>query len=861
MIKSCKISASALAIAVMLGSAGAVRAEEVESEAPVSASSADQSTIIITGTRRTDRSVLESTAPIDVFTPEDLAAQGSGDMNNVLRSLIPSFNVAKFTAILSDGSSFVRPPTLRGLPSDQVLVLVNGKRRHRSALVAIAGGGGLTSGAQGVDLGQIPSIAIERMEVLRDGAAAQYGSDAIAGVMNYGLRTNSSGVELRGKYGQYYEGDGATYQLSGNAGLALGPSGFLSVSGEYLRSDDTSRGGQWPGAYAINEAMPEVGLPDPVQKNGDPNVRAGRIFVNGGIEVNDTDELYFFGNYGSSRQNTGFTWRHPYTVVATGKDGVTPETYTRTSVFNPIYLDQLPDGTWDVNGRTFSFTEFYPKGFSPTFGARIKDLSAFGGYRGEFDFGLTYDFSIGYGQSQIRYSLKNSVNASMGPDSPRDFYSGSLEERDTTFNADFSYPLEIGLASPLTIAFGGEHRIEAYEITPGDAASYAVGPYTVQHLSDGTTVTQAPSSSGFPGYSPSYAIDRSRRSYSAYIDLEGDIVAGLSAGVAGRYEYYTDFGDTVNVKGSARYELTDWLAFRGAASTGFRAPTVGQLYTTAGTLGFLGSQPIENLTLPAFTAAAQYFGAKELKPEKSVNLSAGAVATFDGGSITLDYYNIKVSDRIGMSGNFTVQTDEQREALRRGGLSNWATVGRIRYFTNAFDTRTQGVDLVFNYRQPTDIGTFASTLAVNYNATKVTDRNPSVIDDIRVGDIENLLPKWRATFTENWSSGRFQVIGRAHYFGKLTDYAEYANGGNKTFGSEFVFDLEVSYEATDFLTIAVGGENIFDQYPDRNKRAIGEPNQNWYETTGSLINGSRYLDTAPFGYNGGFWYIRAAARF
>ncbi len=446
-------------------------------------------------------------------------------------------------------------------------------------------------------------------------------------------------------------------------------------------------------------------------------------------------------------------------------------------MFNPIYLDRLPDGTYDVNGRTFSFTERYPKGFSPTFSSRITDLSATGGYRGTFGFGLNFDFSVGFGKSRVEYYLDNSINASMGPDSPSSFYDGSLEERDTIFNADFSYPWEIGLASPVTLAFGGEYRNEAYTIGTGDPAAYAVGPYTVQKLSNGTTVVQPPASSGFGGYSPNIAVDQDRKSYSAYIDVETDLTEAFTIELAGRYEHYSDFGSTANVKGSARYAITDWLAVRGAASTGFRAPTVGQLYTTAGVLGFSGTQTVESMTLPATSPGAEYFGGKPLKPEKSVNLSAGGVLTLGPLTATLDYYNIKVTDRIGLSANFVVSTDAQREALRLAGLANYATVSRVRYFTNAFASRTQGVDLVTSYRASTGIGIFNTSLAVNYNRTKIIERNPAVIDNIRVGDMENLLPKWRASLTENWRLNKVTFMARANYYGKFTDYDEVANGG------------------------------------------------------------------------------------
>ncbi|MFT3967566.1 MAG: TonB-dependent receptor [Sphingobium sp.] len=819
------------------------------------------STIVVTGTRRTGRTVTESAVPVDVLTSQDLAIQASGDMNNVLRNLVPSFNVGRFAGVLSDGSGFVRPPTLRGLPPDQILVLVNSKRRHRSALVQL-NGGALASGAQGVDLAQIPTIAIERIEVLRDGAAAQYGSDAIAGVINYTLRKNRNGLDMRARYGQYYAGDGKNYQISGNLGLPLGPDGFVNVSGEFLDQGETSRGGQRPGAYALALARPDLTIADPVQKFGDPDVRAYRLFLNAGIDVSDSSEVYLFGNYGWSKQRAQFNYRQPYSAVGPAQNGAGTQNYALSSIYNPIYLDQLPNGTWDASGRTFNFRSVYPDGFTPMFMGRITDTSLTGGYRGETAFGLNFDVSASYGKSNIAYTMDQSINSSLGPDSPTSFYMGSLEQRETNFNADFSYDWEVGLAAPITIAFGGEHRNEAYEIGLGDLASYEAGPYTVQTLNNGTVLTQAPGVSGFPGYSPNFVVNDSRNSYAGYLDIETDITKAFTIGFAGRYEHFSDFGSTTNGKVSARYAFAPWIALRGAASTGFKAPTPGQLFTTAGVTGFVGANPTDNLTLPVGNAAAIAFGAVPLKPEKSTNLSAGFVLTPESRfNLTVDYYNIKVTDRIGLGAYIPITTDGQRDILRSAGLSNWATVGQIRFYTNAFGTRTQGVDITGTYRLPTDAGLFNTTLAVNYNKTKLLYRDRRVIDDVRVGNIEQSLPLWRATLTENWSKDKLSVTARGYYYGGWTSWALPADGGNLKVGAEFIFDLEAKFQINEHFDIGVGGENILDNYPDKNIRSRGLTNSNWYEPTQSTVNGSVYVDSSPTGYNGGFWYIRVGAHF
>jgi len=858
-MKTSIVTSSIALVAAMLASAPAMA--QAPQEEPQAAAEEPQDQIIITGTRRANRTVLESTAPIDVLSGNDLQTQASGDMNNILRSLIPSFNVGRFVGINSDGSGFVRPPTLRGLPPDQILVLINGKRRHRSALVQL-NGGALASGAQGPDVSQIPTIAIERIEVLRDGASAQYGSDAIAGVINYNLRSSSSGIDVRTRYGKYYEGDGENYQAAMNIGVPLGENGFMNVSGEFLDAGYTSRGGQRIGAQAVQQTRPDLVTADPVQMIGDPKVRSYRLFFNAGMDLSDKSEIYLFGNYGISRQVFQFNYRQPVNATGPNKLNTGTATYARSSVYNPIYLDQLADGTWDANGRTFSFLSYYPNGFTPMFKGKVVDTALTGGYKGEFENGITWDLSASYGQSRVEYTMDNSLNSSLGPDSPRSFYMGSLEQRETNFNADFSYPWEVGFASPVNIAVGAEHRTESYEIGLGDYGSYAAGPYTVQRLNNGTTVTQAPGVSGFPGYSPNFVVNNSRRNYAGYIDIETDPVEGFTIGIAGRYEHFSDFGETSNGKISARYEIIPALAVRGAASTGFRAPTPGQLFTTAGITGFVGSSPTDNLTLPASNAAAIAFGAVPLVPEKSVNLSGGAVITPGGGfSLTVDYYNITVRDRMGLASYIPITTDAQRQTLRAAGLSNWATVGQVRYFANGFKTRTQGVDVTASHRANTGLGLFETTLAVNYNNTKVLSRELRVMNDTRLVNIEEGLPKWRATLTENWSMGKFGVTARGYYYGSFTSAALPADGGNLKVGKEFVADLEVRYQINDNFSLGVGAENIFDNYPDKNIRSQGLANSNWYESTQAAVDGARYIDSSPFGYNGGFWYVRLNAKF
>lgn len=859
MITSHHVSLAALAAALVfaapVGAQEVAAAQEAGPAAPDPAAVAGADAIIVTGTRRVDRTVAESTAPIDVFTPADVIRQGTADTNAILQTLVPSFTVSRFA--IADGSTFVRPPNLRGLPPDETLVLVNSKRRHRSALVQL-GGGALAEGSQAVDLNQIPAIAIGRLEVLRDGASAQYGSDAIAGVINVVLRDNAEGFDGYVKYGQYYEGDGEDIQVAANAGLPLGDTGFFSISGEYVDSDYTHRGGTRPSAQALQNAFPDIEVNNPAQLQGNPKVEAVRVFANAGFDLG-TSEVYAFGNYGHSEQIGSFNYRQSRTVPNPDFGTIGGPTFNAIGIFRDIYLDRLPNGNYDAEGRTFNFLSVYPGGFTPFFLGTIDDISLTGGYRGELEMGLTYDFSASYGQDTLEYGLIETLNASMGPESPFEVSPGSLEQRETNFNADFSYPFELGLATPLVVAFGGEMRREAYEIGLGDEASYAIGPYAVQVVErdDGTTfnASQPVGSNGFPGYGPDIAGSSSRKSYAAYLDVEGDLFDGFTLGGAGRFEHFTDFGDTWTYKVSGRYEFIPEIAVRGTLSTGFRAPTPGQVNTSsiATTFEAGNPNPIELATLPVTEPAAQFYGAELLSPEKSDNYTIGLVLQpLPRASITIDYYHIKVKERIGTSQAFDV-SDADRPALQAIGVGNYATLGQVQYLTNAFDTRTRGLDIVANYLLPTSsAGTFNTTLAMNWGDTDVTERDPVVIDDERVFNIENILPTFHLIATEVWTYDPISILLRANHY---SSYAGSSGNIEQRFGSEFTLDLEVSYTVSETFTLSAGGLNIFDKYPDRDARG------GIYPATDSLFNGARYPDFSPIGFNGGFWYVRAGVSF
>jgi iron complex outermembrane receptor protein len=900
-----KISHTAIAVAMLAGWQGAASAQSE----PQASAAEGESAIIVTGTRRTDRTVAESPTPIDVYSGQELQKQGTADMNQVIQNLVPSFSVARYA--IGDGSSFVRPPNLRGLPPDETLVLLNGKRMHRSALVQI-GANALSAGAHSADLAQIPAIAVKSVEVLRDGASAQYGSDAIAGVINMGLR-DDVGISGYVRYGQYYEGDGEDYQAALNAGFHLGDTGFINFSGEYVNSGKTSRGVTRAGAHLLAQEQPTIGVPALAQRYGNPGLESQRFFVNGAVDF-ESSRLYFFGNYGHSFQEESFNYRQSLDTRGVDVEG---NSFGRNGIFNDIFTDfdntrpgiqsgaaggnvYAPNG-YEVFGPTArdytrvftdcanpetklvqNFSCVYPGGFTPIFFGEIDDIAGTVGYKGELAFGLTYDISAGYGQNTLKYSMNGTMNPSLGTTSPNSFYLGKLKQSETLVNADFAYPWEVGLASPITIAFGAQFFREAYELGLGDAASYAIGPYTgnlVFHQ-DGTPVctnmlynpanagacvqlstAQPVGANGFPGYSPAIAGESDRNSKGIYIDIEGDVTEQFSFGLAGRFERLSDFGNTTTGKISLRYAITPAIALRGTASTGFRAPTPGQVNTSSIATGFNPGNPnaIESMTLPVTSPVAAYLGATALTPEESTNFSGGVVLTpMPGATLTVDYYNIKVRDRIGTSGVFEID-DADRPQLRALGLANYATVNEVQFLTNAFDTRTQGVDFVGSYRLATaGMGTFNTTLAFNWNETEVTRFDPDVISQARIAQLEKTLPKYRVVFTENWSSGPFSVLGRMNWYSKFT----VSDDGpvSQTFGSEFVFDLEASYEFNDMFTITAGAQNIFDNYPEKFDNRPGGLGP-VYASTGGRFTGDVYPDVSPFGFNGGFWYLKAGFKF
>ncbi|MFT4252241.1 MAG: TonB-dependent receptor, partial [Caulobacter sp.] len=637
---------------------------------PAPEAAAELDTLIVTA-RGKPRTALDSAVPVDSFGEQELKSATYSDTNDILKTLVPSYTLAREP--ISDGASFIRPASLRGLPTDKTLMLVNHKRRHRSALVTIGG-----TGAQAPDAATIPASALKNVVVLRDGAGAQYGSDAIAGVIDFQLKDSPDGGSLTAQYGQYYLGDGEDVLISGNIGLPLTEKGFINASFEYTTQNQTNRGRQYcntggfcVATYAAANPAYAALIKDYVQKWGQPDSEALRGVVNAGIDVGP-GELYAFANYSTSTATEYFNYRPP--------------------VSNAVNATPIRQS----DGSVFQFSSLFPAGFTPMFGGEVLDYSLTGGYRGKLANGLGYDFSGRYGYDSIDYTIWDTVNPSMGAASPKSFYAGALISKESAFNADFTYDWDIGpFAEAVTLNFGAEYRKETYEIKAGDAASYTAGTWAVADPFDFCTAAHTPTaagaalsataglncanylsdssdgyagidpvynalavgSNGFPGNTPTYSGELSRDSYAVYAEAQTQVTEAWFADIAIRAENFSDFGDTFDGKFATQYKISDSFSLRGSVGTGFRAPTPGQLFTTNVSTRVENGAIIASGLFPATNPVSKFMGAKELKPETSLNFSAGVTASlFDGLSLTVDFYNIKIEDQFYATTPITVES-------------------------------------------------------------------------------------------------------------------------------------------------------------------------------------------------------------
>ena len=823
--------------------------------------------VVVLGSRRAARSATDSAVPVDVISGDDFVNQGVTDLSTLLKNVVPSYNVG--TQPISDAATLVRPANLRGLAPDHTLVLVNGKRRHRAAVISWLGNG-VADGAQGPDISQIPAIALKQVAVLRDGAAAQYGSDAIAGVMNFTLKDASDGATFEARVGQYYEGDGTTYNLAGNIGLPFTDNGFVNLSFEYGESDDTDRSVQRRDARGIIAGYQAAGLTpppiaNPAQVWGQPIINDDiKLVYNMGVDLGDNKEFYAFGNYGSKEVDGGFFFRNPNTRggVFSGDGGATlligdvldaQDGVVDGSAGCPVVTvtngvpDQAALAQVFADPNCFSFQEMFPGGFTPRFGGTVDDFSTAVGVRGEMDNGWAYDVSGYFGRSFVDFTIRNTVNASLGPDTPTKFDPGAYEQVEKNVNVDLSKEFEVSsFYSGLNVAVGAEWRQEAFTIKTGDQASFEIGPYAAQGFSSG--------SNGFSGFSNLAAGTFKRSNVAAYIDLEADVTENLLMGVAFRFEDFQDFGTTTNGKISGRYEFTDTFALRSAYSTGFRAPTPGQsnAFNVSTQINSAG-ELVNNGTIPSINPVAVSRGGKPLDAEESTNFTFGAVMNFGGLDVTVDYFAVDLDNRITLSQDNSLSQAEI-DALLASGITGASNLRNFRFFTNGFDTETRGIDIVATYGMEIGNGNTDFTLSFNHTETEVvrvdTFTNPdgtsgTLLGGERILEQERGLPETRWNFTAN------HIVGDWRFLGRLNHNSGYYGTDNNIFvGDNVTLDVEMAYTFNDNYSLTVGAQNVTDEYPDEIFGTLnGQPDLG----SGS---GSRYDQNSPIGFGGGFYYIK-----
>ena len=813
--------------------------------------------IITTGTRREARSATDAAVPIDVISGDDFIKQGATDMDALLRGAIPSYNVNQQP--ISDAATIVRPANLRGLSPDSTLVLVNGKRLHRSAVIAFLGGG-IADGSQGPDLANLPGLALKQVEVLRDGASAQYGSDAIAGVINFILRDHSDGLIAEAKLGEYYESDGASQTIALNLGLPLTSAGYANFTAEFGESDATSRSVQRDDAQALIDAGNTAVRQPAAQIWGAPEIRDSfKLWANLGLDLGNDREAYLFGNWSGRTVEGGFFFRNPNTRGGVNDGPINPLTGNDTILVADLTFGPTDDGVGcptvdivnnvpdpaalaavDADPNCWAFNLLEPGGFTPQFGGEVADASITGGTRGELDNGMTYDLSASYGRNAVDYFISNTVNpqlAGQGLSMPRTFNPGSYIQSERNVNLDISYPVEFAnFESPLNVAAGLEYRIEQFEIRNGDANSFFIDTQ-----SDLPSQGFGIGSNGFPGFKPADAGVFDRGSFGAYLDLEADVTEDFLLGVAVRFAEFDDFGNTTNGKIAARYQLTDDFAIRGSASTGFRAPTVGQSNVRNVTTAFTNGVLQDEATLPPTNPISVQKGGVPLEPEESVNLTAGFIASLGPIDLTLDYFNIEVEDRIALTTTQQLTAQDIQELLAIGIVDAQSFSG-VRFFTNDFDTTTRGIDLVATTSADLFGGSTDFSVVYNWTDTKVDSFNPDIIGDTRVRQLEDNLPEHRASFIASHNQGDWGGLVRLNYYGEY--YEAHLDDGTLPIdaGAEITVDVELGYDFTESLSLAVGAENVFDEFPDENPWAG--------------IAGAQYPVTSPMGFNGGFWYLR-----
>jgi iron complex outermembrane receptor protein len=844
-------------------------------------------TVVVVGSRAAPRSVIESTVPVDVISTSDLVRQGSRDLVSQLRTVIPSFNIN--TQPISDAATVVRPANLRNLAPDHTLVLVNGKRRHRAAVITWLGNG-IADGSQGPDISVIPSIAIRQVEVLRDGAAAQYGSDAIAGVMNFQLKDDPSGGSFEIQTGAFRDanpgdgstcgagiigdiqhscngvgGHGRTLSIAGNIGVPLGDNGFGNFSMEVANAAPTSRSIQRNDAAGIIGAG-NGNIRNPAQIWGSPRINHDvKLFGNFGYQLSDSLQLYGHTNYLTRKVTGGFYFRNPHTRGGVFRGPKLEDGTPSLLVGDRVWAEQAPEGgpppgrekgvgcpfipivdnvpdagalaAVEADPNCFTLYSRFPGGFTPQFGGDLIDYSVVGGLRGFASNGFTWDASASIGVSEIDQFINDTVNASLGFDTPTKFRPGIYRQEETNLNFDISYPV----SDMVHLAAGTEWRREEFTIGAGDDASWTIGPYAAQGFSSG--------SNGFNGYrADTTAGVWDRTNVAVYGDVEFSDAGNWTLGTALRFERFNDFGSTLNGKISGRVKLNDVAALRAAFSTGFRAPTPGQQNAFNVTTAFIGGQLTNQGVVPATSAVAMARGGGQLQPEKSKNYSAGVVLEEGPFTFTADYFRVDIDDRVALAQEISL-TDDEIETLLAEGIPEARNFPVFRFFLNDFSTTTQGIDLISTLVQ----GRTTISAVYNYTDTEVKNVESAVIDEFRIQTLERGLPNTRWSFSVNHDARRWNLMGRVNYFGQFWDSEDGRNAADlgvvassamyPSYSGKALLDIELGIPIGENVAVAIGGENILNTYPEVNEY-------------GAFTVGNSYGQFSPFGFNGANFYVR-----
>ena len=815
---------------------------------------------VVVGSRARHTAEEELAVPVDIFPAEELQRQGSNETTIILQSVSPSVNFPRQS--VTDAGDIVRPFTLRGLSPDQTLVLVNGWRRHQTAVVNTFNYG-MPAGSSGVDLNAFPASALDRIEVLRDGASSQYGSDAIAGVVNLVVKDGTFTPFVNGDAGRYvtddYDDDGTTVNVNGGWGIGIGR-GSLALFGEFRNREPTNRA--WGDVFEVAG----TGVPDSIDAdNGQviekrnpvdqPNHHWGDglekdvlTFANLRMPLNDegTTEIYSFGGV-SHRDGTGNAFRR--------------------------YFD---------NARNWQ--EIYPLGFLPTFSSTATDYSAAGGLRGVVS-GWSYETGVEFGHNDFDYNMTTTNNASLGPcldvpcapgpdrvlgtaDDPgipnqTEFFSGRLLRDELIAAVNVARPVEVGLPSPLNLAFGAAFRRETYTIREGELASWING----FHLDQDSAAVAPAGSSGFPGFTPDNATERDRNNVGLYADAETDLTPKLLANVSGRFESYTDFGERLTGKLALRFQPSRRLVIRGAAGTGFRAPGLSQVAFNKVVTNVIADEFVEVGIFPVDHPAALALGARPLQEETSINLSGGIAFTpMDNLTLTADVFQVDIDDRIILGATF--DDDATLELLADAGVTG---IGGVQYFTNGVDTRTQGIDVTGNWRIPAgERGTLDLTGSVNYTTNEIRhvdsipqvlrdagSTEPGLLDTVTVIAIEDERPDWRTTLQANYTVGRVSALGRWSYFGAFSSAQPgFCDLCRENYGGKSLVDAELGYQFN-LVKLAVGIRNLFDAYPDQpSSEVVVDSDGNLAQDYNNNFGTFPWAAASPFGYNGRFAYAR-----